>query len=318
MKIGYYTNNFDLPSSYLHKECFFESSLDIEKFNEQNIDRYDWIFVMSYEEDLKIIQKLSKTKHRIKFALIDPRLPINNDIVKKIDLIILDSLEMEDFYIKYHIPIFKYVAYPNIKIQGKKNLNQKVINLGYHGNLAHLNEMSKFIINALERLGNEFQINLNLLYNFENKKKFKKKIKNIKINHVQWSISNFKSFLENCDLGIVPNLKINFLNKLRENNNLINYSLKFKLSSGPGRIMPFAINSIPVVCDMYPSSIALLDNHENGFLCYSENAWYSSIKKLSESIDLRNKIGRNLNEKLFPKYSIINQNNALNKFIKKI
>lgn len=318
MKIGFYSNDLDLPSSYLHKECFFEGSLDIEKFNEQNIDRYDWIFIMSYEEDLKIIQKLSKTKYKIKFALVDPRLPINNDIKKKIDLIILDSLEMEDFYIKYNIPIFKYVAYPNIKIQDKKDLNQKEINLGYHGNLTHLNEMSKFIINALERLGSEYQINFNLLYNFENKKKFKKKIRNIKINHIQWSISNFKSFLENCDLGIVPNLKINFLNKLRENKNLINYSLKFKLSSGPGRIMPFAINSIPVVCDMYPSSITLLDNHENGFLCYSENAWYSSIKKLSESIDLRNKIGRNLNEKLFPKYSIINQNNALNKFIKKI
>jgi hypothetical protein len=318
LKIAFYTNNFNLPSSYLHKECFFEGSLDIEKFNEQNIDNYDWIFVMSYEEDLKIIHKIDKSKHKIKFALVDPRLPINNDIIKKIDLIILDSLEMEDFYIKYNLPIFKYVAYPNIKIQDKKKFNQKEINLGYHGNLVHLNEMSKFIINALERLGSEFQINLNLLYNFENKKKFEKKIRNIKINHLQWSISNFKSFLENCDLGIVPNLKINFFNKLRESNNPVNYSLKFKLSSGPGRIMPFAINSIPVVCDMYPSSISLIDNHENGFLCYSENAWYSSIKRLSESVDTKNKIGKNLNEKLFPKYSIINQNNALNKFIKEI
>ena len=318
MKIAFYTNNFNLPSSYLHKECFFEGSLDIEKFNEQNIDNYDWIFVMSYEEDLKIIHKIDKSKHKIKFALVDPRLPINNDIIKKIDLIILDSLEMEDFYIKYNLPIFKYVAYPNIKIQNKKKFNQKEINLGYHGNLVHLNEMSKFIINALERLGSEFKINFNLLYNFENKKKFEKKIKNIKINHVQWSILNFKSFLENCDLGIVPNLKINFFNKLRENNNPVNYSLKFKLSSGPGRIMPFAINSIPVVCDMYPSSISLIDNHENGFLCYSENAWYSSIKRLFQSVDTKNKIGKNLNEKLFPKYSIINQNNALNKFIKEI
>ncbi|MDC0333758.1 hypothetical protein OAN01_02010 [Candidatus Pelagibacter sp.] len=317
MKIAFHTNNFNLPSSYLHKECFFEGSLDIEKFNEQNIDSYDWIFVMSYEEDLKIIDKIDKSKHKIKFALVDPRLPIKNDIIKKIDFIILDSLEMEDFYIKYNLPIFKYVAYPNIKIQ-KKKLNQKEINLGYHGNLVHLNEMSRFIINALERLGSEFQINLNLLYNFENKKKFEKQIRNIKINHIQWSISNFKSFLENCDLGIVPNLKINFFNKLRENSNPINYSLKFKLSSGPGRIMPFAVNSIPVVCDMYPSSISLIDNYENGFLCYSENAWYSSIKRLSKSVDINNQIGKNLNEKLFPKYSIINQNNALNKFIKEI
>ena len=206
MKIAFYTNNFNLPSSYLHKECFFEGSLDIEKFNEQNIDSYDWIFVMSYEEDLKIIHKIDKSKHKIKFALVDPRLPINNDIIKKIDLIILDSLEMEDFYIKYNLPIFKYVAYPNIKIQSKKKFNQKEINLGYHGNLVHLNEMSKFIINALERLGSEFKINFNLLYNFENKKKFKKKIRNIKINHVQWTISNFKSFLENCDLGIICTL----------------------------------------------------------------------------------------------------------------
>ena len=318
MKIGFYTKNFDLPSSYLHKACFFEGSLDIELFNEQNIGNYDWIFVMSYEEDLKIIHEIDQSKHKIKFALVDPRLPIKNDIIKKIDLIILDSLEMEDFYLKYDLPIFKYVSYPNIKIQVKKKQNQKELNLGYHGNLDHLNEMSEFIIKALERIGGESKINLNLLYNFENKKKFENKIRNIKINHFQWNISNFKSFLESCDVGIIPNLKINFLNKLRENNNPINYSLKFKLSSGPGRIMPFAINSIPVVCDMYPSSISLIDNQKNGFLCYSENAWYKSIKKLSESFDIRNKIGKNLNEKLLPKYSIVNQNNELNKFIKEI
>ena len=318
MKIAFFTNNFDQPSSYLHKECFFEGSLEIEKFSEQNIDKYDWIFVMSYEDDLKIMHKIDKSKYKLKFALIDPRLPIKKDIIRKIDLIILDSLEMEDFYIKYNIPIFKYVAYPNIRIQDKKNSDKKEINLGYHGNFDHLNEMSDFIINALERLGGEFQINLNLLYNFEKKKKFEKKIRNIKINHIQWSISNFKSFLENCDIGIVPNLKINFFNKLRESSNPINYSLKFKLSSGPGRIMPFVINSIPVVCDMYPSTIALIDNYENGFLCYSESAWYRSMKILSRSIDTRIKIGKNLNKKLFPEYSIINQNNALNKFIKEI
>lgn len=318
MKIAFFTNDFDLPSSYLHKECFFEGSLEIEKFNEQNIDKYDWIFVMSYEEDLKIINKIDKSKYKFKFALIDPRLPIKNHIRKKIDLIIIDSLEMEDFYIKYNIPIFKYVAYPNIKIQDKRNSDKKEINLGYHGNLDHLNEMSEFIINALENLGSEFQINLNLLYNFENKKKFQNKIKNIEIHHIQWSASNFKSFLENCDIGIIPNLKINFFNKLRESSNPINYSLKFKLSSGPGRIMPFVLNSIPVVCDMYPSSISLIDNQKNGFLCYSEDAWYKSIKRLSESINVRKKIGTSLNEKLLPKYSIINQNDALNKFIKEI
>ena len=318
MKIAFFTNDFDLPSSYLHKECFFEGSLEIEKFNEQNIDKYDWIFVMSYEEDLKIINKIDKSKYKFKFALIDPRLQIKKNIIKKIDLIIIDSLEMEDFYIKYNIPIFKYVAYPNIKIQDKRNSDKKEINLGYHGNLDHLNEMSEFILNALENLGSEFQINLNLLYNFENKKKFQNKIKNIEINHIQWSVSNFKSFLENCDIGIVPNLKINFFNKLRESSNPINYSLKFKLSSGPGRIMPFVLNSIPVVCDMYPSSISLIDNQKNGFLCYSEDAWYKSIKRLSESINVRKKIGTSLNEKLLPKYSIINQNDALNKFIKEI
>lgn len=318
MKIGFFTNNFDLPSSYLHKECFFESSLEIEKFNDQNIDKYDWIFVMSYAEDLKIINKIDKTKYKFRFALIDPRLPIKKDIIKKIDLIILDSLEMEDFYTKYNIPIFKYVAYPNIKLQNKKNFYKKEINIGYHGNLDHLNEMSVFILNALERLGCEFLINLNLLYNFKNKRKFEKKIRNIKINHIQWSIPNFKSFLENCDLGIVPNLKVNFFNKLRESSNPINYTLKFKLSSGPGRIMPFVINSIPVICDMYPSTISLIDNHENGFLCYSESSWYQSMKELCKSIDVRNKIGKNLNKKIFPKYSIINQNNELKKFIKEL
>ena len=179
MKIAFFTNDFDLPSSYLHKECFFEGSLEIEKFNEQNIDKYDWIFVMSYEEDLKIINKIDKSKYKFKFALIDPRLQIKKNIIKKIDLIIIDSLEMEDFYIKYNIPIFKYVAYPNIKIQDKRNSDKKEINLGYHGNLDHLNEMSEFILNALENLGSEFQINLNLLYNFENTKKFQNKLKNI-------------------------------------------------------------------------------------------------------------------------------------------
>ena len=54
------------------------------------------------------------------------------------------------------------------------------------------------------------------------------------------------------------------------------------------------------------------------FYVIPESAWYRSMKILSRSIDTRIKIGKNLNEKLFPKYSIVNQNNALNKFIKEI
>ena len=317
MRIAFHTKNFEFPSSYLHKECFFESSLNIEKFDWKNINNYDWIFVMSYVEDLNIIRQIDKSKHKVKFALIDPRLSIKKDIIKKVDLIILDSLEMEDYYLKYNVPIFRYIAYPNIKVQNKKNIKSNIINFGYHGNLDHLNELSEFIKKAIERLGNEYEINFNLLYNLK-KKKFKSKFKNIKVNHIQWSTTNFKNFLEDCDIGIVPNLKINFFNKFREINNPINYSLKFKLTSGPGRIMPFALNSIPVVCDIYPSSLSFIDNKRDGFLCYSENAWYTSLKTLITSFKERSKIGANLNEKLFPKYLVANQNNELNEFIKKI
>ena len=112
MKVAFYTKSFYLPSSYLHRQCFFEGSFDIEEFNEQNIDNYDWIFIMSYKEDLRLIHEINKTKKKIKIALIDPRISIKFSILKKIDLIIVDSLEMEDFYSKYNLPIFKYFVYP--------------------------------------------------------------------------------------------------------------------------------------------------------------------------------------------------------------
>ena len=316
MKIGFYTQNFDAPSSYLHKKCFFEGSLNIEKFNQKKINEYDWIFIMSYEKDLELLNKIQKNR-KIKIALIDPRLPIKSAFAKQVDLIIVDSIEMEDYFLKYNIPVFRYLAYPNFKVNTLVNKSKHEINLGYHGNLDHLNEMSEFIVNAIEKLGIDFSVNFNLLYNFK-KKKFNKIIKNVKINHIQWSDINFKFFLKNCDIGIVPNLKVNLFNKLNEKNNPINYSLKFKLSSGPGRIMPFAINSIPVVCDMYPSAVSFIDNNIDGFVCYSKDAWYSSLKKLSKSIKLRNQIGFSLNKKLFPKLSMLNQNNKLNEFIKKI
>jgi hypothetical protein len=314
LKIAFYTNFPKEPSSWLHKNCFFKKNLDIELFKLSKINKYNYIFFMPYKKDLEDMIKLKKINNNFKSCIVDPRIELKENVIKSTDLIIVDSIEMEDFFKRYNKPIFKYCTFPQMDFKVLKN-KSNVYSIGYHGNLDHLNEMRDDIINAISDLSKIVKIKLIFLYNFNKFGKFKKKIGNCEIKHIQWNNNNISKFINSIDIGIVPNLKKQSFLKKNFFKKVVNYNLNFKLSSGPGRILLFAYHKIPVVADMYPSSLEFIKNDKNGYVCFSKESWFFALKNLISS--KKKKIGYLLYKKLFPYYLSEKQNIRLNVFLKK-
>ena len=314
MKIALYTNFPNEPSSWLHRNCLFKKNLDIELFKLSKINEYNYIFFMPYKKDLEDMIRLKKINDKFKSCIIDPRIELKENIIKSTDAIIVDSIEMEDFFKKYNKPIFKYCAFPqnNYKVKKKKT---KIFSIGYHGNLDHLNEMRDDIINAISDLSKIVKIKLIFLYNFKKFGKFKKKIGDCKIEHIQWSFNNISKFINSIDIGIIPNLKKKSFLKKNFFEKAVNYNLNFKLTSGPGRIFLFAYHKIPVIADMYPSALEFIENTKNSYVCFSKESWFLALK--DSMYYKKKKLGDLLYKKTFPYYLSENQNIRLNEFLKK-
>jgi len=147
--------------------------------------------------------------------------------------------------------------------------------------------------------------------------------KNITLKHIQWSYENYSNKLTHSDIGIVPNgiMTKNSLDKIKkQKNNLLNlskddYVLRFKMPSGPGRIIVFGLLGIPVISDFFPSGIRHLQDGR-GLIAHSTSGWEHSFKKLIVSSNLRKSMGQKLQNYVIEKYDFISldeyQNNLLN------
>ena len=103
---------------------FYDPSMDIRQF--------DVALVMTYEHFL--VKQIKQIAPNVKVAIVDPRNEKVIDSAKLCDFLVIDSVEMEDYWRQSRIPIFRYSEYPSFDEVKKVHTEKDNIIIGYHGN----------------------------------------------------------------------------------------------------------------------------------------------------------------------------------------
>lgn len=322
MKIGFFTQHINSAASDFYWNAI--KSIPEVSFYDPNVDinEYDVMLVMTY--DHHVVDQIKKLSPRTKIGLIDPRNYKVVESAKKADFLIVDSIEMEDYWSKLEKPIHRYVEYPNFPTILKKHEEKKTIRIGYHGNQIHLRSMANSVTPALSEIGKENKIELMVMFSGQPPKK--EDIwwpDNVDVIHVPWSHENYLKYLSTCDIGLSPNRlpvaeALGLSNNPNENNMCSDdYILRFKMPTNPGRIIVFAKLGIPVVADFYPSAFQTLGDNR-GFVCHSKSAWKKSIETLVKDHKLRQDMSNKLQKYVHDKFNFEHQNSLLLYFLRNV
>jgi glycosyltransferase involved in cell wall biosynthesis len=328
MKIIFNTRNPDAPASLFYYTAF-KALTQISFYDWNSYEDYDIALFMTYKQDLIDLVSAKKNSPKLKVGLIDPRGKQVISCLPYVDFLIVDSLEMKDFFAGLGLPILMYAEYPDIKTINRKHTDKKKIIIGYHGNIVHLAGMHPHATVALEELSKKFSLELWAMYNIKNQGKCQMGMPaNMKIRHIQWDSNNYEKILSKTDIGIVPNLMpIRNLKKTKRKATLLksffnetddDYLVRYKMPSNPGRIIVFGKLGIPVVTDFYPSALQIIQDGFNGGLVYSAGGWYAALKELIEDAGKRNFYAKNMNSIIEKNYDFNVQNKKANSFFKNL
>lgn len=321
MSIVFNTIDPYAPCSQFYTEAL--SGLSEIKFYDQEIYKYDIALFMTY--DYNYIEKIKKAYPSVKIGMIDPRSYRVTEATKYCDFLIVDSVEMEDYWRKAKKPIFRYVEYPNVPYVKKEHKETETIKIGYHGNLIHLECMAETATIALSNLGRKYDIELIVMHNGSPPNGTEKWYpQNVRVTHIPWSMENYVTKLAECDIGLAPNNMIHNTEQMKssETQNNFNfseddYSIRFKMPSNPGRYLIFGRLGIPTIADFYPSALRYLTD-DRGLIAHSAAGWEHSIEKLINSVELRNKLGTNLQTFIKSEWDFSVQNEKLLTFLNSI
>jgi glycosyltransferase involved in cell wall biosynthesis len=115
---------------------------------------------------------------------------------------------------------------------------------------------------------------------------------------VEWSPQNEVTELATCQIGIMPLTKDEWSEG----------KCGFKL-------IQYLALEIPAVSSAVGVNKKIIDDGVNGFLCDTEEQWYSAIEKLILDHDLRKRMGREGRKKIIQQYSLLsNGQNFLSLF----
>ncbi len=324
MKIVFNTKYSESSSGASYAKALSKSSF-VTVNDWDNYQNYDIALFMTYKGDLKELEKAKRENPEIITGVIDPRgSSLIEPHLDEIDIFIVDSIEMSDFWIGLGKPVFLYSEYPDVECITKEHKPKDTIVVAYHGNKLHMEQVNSGVINAIERIGCDHNVELRLVYDHKQLGELEKSLpKGVKVKHIQWHEKVYEEDLSDADIGIVPNLigkpenMWDYLSiKFKKNKD--DYVMKFKMSSNPGRIIVFANLGIPVVTDFYPSALQLIEHGKNGFLACSEGGWYECLKLLINDHALRQDLSDKLQRKVFELYDFDIQNKKLERFLKGI
>ena len=318
MNIVFNSHNNTSPATIFYKSGIGRlDNVTIDDFN--NYSQYDFAIFMGFDEDLSELSRAKLNNRNIVCGVIDPRGDNISNFYKNIDFLIVDSIEMYDFFSKYQLPIFRYYEYMSADWKLKKHVEKDKIIIGYHGNKIHLMSLFPDITRALDMLSLKYSVEFHAIYNIKKLGKWKLGLpESIAVKHVQLD-SNYINHIDKFDIGIVPAslpilnkkniLKSSIVFRRLLNHHPNDYLFRFKLTTNPGRILVFALRGIPVVSDMFPSAVEVINHGEDGYLASSSSGWYRAISNLV-SAEKRNSMSKRLQEKLFDRvdYDIQNKN----------
>jgi len=312
MKIVFNTSQPQAAASLFYQEAL----QDMEGVNchDQNFSAYDVALFMTY--DYGVVRRVKELYPSIKIGIIDPRSTHVLSATPYCDFLVVDGVEMEDFWRIAGKPIFKYAEYPHFLINQKRKTekeNKDKTYIGYHGNPLHITEGAKTLIPALTELGEKYDIELLLMVNTDID--LEKLPSNVKITQVPWHMDNYNNFLAQSDIGIVPNnLGCIPARASTTGDPETDYCLSFKMTSNPGRIIVFGLMGIPVVADFYPSALQYLQN-ETGFVAHSKAGWKYCLEQLIKNKKLRETMGQKLKTLVEDKFNFDHQNKQFRIFL---
>ena len=321
MRATFITGSPNAACSMFYADAF--RGVDEITLYDDALDLYGIVLVMTYDHNL--IKHIKHNFPHIKIGIIDPRSSEVYESTKLCDFIIVDSIEMEDYWRVSKKPIFRYVEYPNIPYMKKIHEDKSKITVGYHGNQGHLDCMSENVTPALSELGKKYKLELLVMHNGTTPTgKEKWHPDNITVTHIPWSMENYVRGLFQCDIGIVPNnlihdVSVRNMVKISTgfNYNDDDYSLRFKMPSNPGRFVVFGKLGIPVVADFYPSALQYLKG-DTGFVAHNESGWHYCLEKLITSKELRQKMGDSLQLLTMNEFDFKLQNKKLISFLESV
>ncbi|MFZ5759342.1 MAG: glycosyltransferase [Thermodesulfobacteriota bacterium] len=300
MKIVFNTRSPHAPASLFYADAF--GAIDgISFFSHDCYEQCDIALFMSYEKDLAdIVAARAKFPH-LKIGLIDPRGEHVTRCLAAVDFLVVDSLEMKDYFARFQLPIFLYAEYPNVRRQVKVHAEKRPVVIGYHGNVVHLAGMYPHITLALEELARRYPIEFWAMYNLENAGQCRLGLPgNMPVRHIQWSMEHYETWLSQVDIGIAPSLMpIRNISRIKRkatlwkrffNDTEDDYLTRYKMPSNPGRILVFGLLGIPVVADFYPSALQVIRDGSNGLLACSCGGWYRALESLVADWRLRQKL----------------------------
>lgn len=327
MKVVFLTNSPDAPCSMFYSNAF--SFCDNIVLGDRNVGNYDVVLLMTYDHEY--VDYIKHHFPEIKVGLIDPRSASVSASAAKSDFLIVDSIEMEDYWRSAHKPIFRYVEYPIIQYEPVISSRYKVIDklkVGYHGNTVHLECMSETVTPALESIAKSRDVELVLMHNsLPPSGEESWYPRGVSVKHVKWSLEGYKE-LASCDIGIVPNniLQNSGTKKFSSsgmptsfNYKDDDYLIRFKMPSNPGRMIVFGILGVPVVADFYPSAHELLvgcdQGSRRGLVANSADGWEYSISSLTKSPEKRFQMAESLQKHISKFLSPQAQNASLMNFL---
>lgn len=318
MKIKFITFSPEAPASKFYYDALRLSG-DFVLSTDEHYEDIDYAFFMTYSADLEELKRVKEIYPRLKTAILDPRGEQAIPYLKYCDFLIMDSIEMRDYFSKFSIPIFTYYEFPLFNAKNKKHKKKNTVVIGYHGNKVHLTAMYPKITSALALLAEEFNIEFWAVYDIRGLGYWNIGVpKTLKVRHIQWHADVYSEEMADIDIGIVPSTmpvrgkaKISkfFLDSPED------YVLKFKMPSNPGRLAVFARLGVPVVADFLPTHFQFIKEGESGYLADSTGAWYQALKKLIESSQLRSEIANKMMQSFNKNLDFEQQNSKLFKWL---
>ena len=204
MKIVFNSREPDAACTIFYRDALSRLP-DVTVNDFDNYSDYDIAFFMTYPEDLNELKRVKLNYPHLKTAIIDPRNEAVMAYAEYADFLIVDSIEMRDYWTRTKLPIFEYVEFPDLKIKKKNHKKKDKIVIGYHGNVIHLNCMADTVSPALDRLSKKYNIEFHAVYNIKKQGRWEFGLPtDLKIKHIQWHKNVYSNEMSRIDIGIVP------------------------------------------------------------------------------------------------------------------
>ena len=293
------------------------------------------ICILSKYSKINDYKKLKQLDSKIKIGSVHPS-DLNKEGINKIifsDFFIVGSIEEQDYYLKYSSKVFRFPQLEIIKQESLKlHTNKDELILGYHGNLEHLEECSISFPKAVEKASKKLKLKLFVMYNLK-LGSWKHNRPDVEIEIFDWSFDSLLKTMSKVDIGMVPCVNKNPLDKHLSESDIISryskilftkkgrkndYSLNFKNTANAGRSFVFHQLKVPVIADFWPSNFEILSDPNTGRLSHTTEGWYKNIIELGSSYQLRQQIADNAYKRYYEIYNVDNWIELFIKFIKKL